>query len=640
MTRVMQGQGRGAVAPEVLIGEYVHNWPGSLRQAAKPATAVEFDGRPRKLQMASPPVVEREPAHASPAEADEPAMLSDPTPPMEDAPPRRAQRLTPPSPLPVDQAQAFHEVQEAPGAAAQARARTVRATHLPAPIRAARQVQQAHPLPPPPPRTDVPVTGFDPQPAAGLPAGMDAPVGRRSVALQEGAQAEVQAQLHAGQVLDMAARHAERARTEARVDVRRCGFLRKAMTRMPAVLLATFDLACALVVTLATFLYANKVLAVACRNFKLAVLGPVPPPAAAGAPSEALQAQAFRSDDSEPSDRVIRLAQSLQSARDSMKRAGDEAKVQSAAKASFVRRALIVGTGAIGLGAAIAATVLSGGATLAIPGLVLGTVLMRNFIANARCAWQNRQRALANQPLLPMGNNALNNALYRYYVDQQKYTDGKARLEASKVGSSVSVLIGLAQFGSMMSTLLVGSAAVHAIHWVKEGIKGSRLGATVTRASLNTYELSRVKATRDQQLARRLEATERAQQVWGEFLEEVNQEKLENLPLARVPDQDTVDQHLDQLSGLMADWSVNGARLDELPEFMSREGWLNGAAPPQQAGRVKPGDDAVSQAQRIRKDLHQRQQASTLVDAGLLTTISWSLANWAQTFKLFLESYL
>ncbi len=671
-----------AVAPEMLIGEFVAKWPNSLRSPPKPGEARRFDGQPRKIEKA--------PQESFAAQALEPSALASSVPghdsPEPPGAPSRRRSLG--ASLPA---------QDSPLSAALERARTVKATHQPPAVRAARQAQQAHPHPaspagqigaagpedhagegagtvpaapgqaspvPAPPLPGARVDGFDPAPSTHLPSGLQVPAGRAQVG-QEGRQGPLQAQVHAGEVIAQAGRNAERARAEARVDVRRCGFLRQAMTRLPSVLLAAFDLACALVVTLATCLYANQVLAVACRNFKQAVLGPVSRGAggAHGMPNGQAIGQAAATDPAEPvandfrprpdasgvagpspahqrrTQQVERLVERLQAARRNMKRAGDEAHTVAATKASFVRRALILGTGAIGLGIAVAVTVLSGGATLAIPGLVLATVLVRNFVANAQCAWTNRQRALAGQPLLPMGNNALNNALYRHYVEEKQYPDGLARLEASKVGGSVSLLIGLAQFGSMLSSLLVGSAVVQAVKWVADSLKGGRLGATFTRASLNAYELARARDARDDQQARREEVTDQSRQAWRQFLEELHAENAEDRPLSELADQRTVDERLDSLSRMLAVWSVSGPKLDDLPEFMSREGWLNGD-PTLGDGAVLPGDDALSQAARLQKDLLRRQQSGAYIDATLLTTISWSVANGAQTLKLFIETFV
>lgn len=634
MTRTMPTQ-QGAAAPEVLMGEFVAKWANTLRQGQAPAQARGFNGQPRKIDLPSP-------ASTPQGEA------LKPSPP--EAPPPQQPALLPATGARRPSRAATLAGQEPPVSAALERARTVKEPKLAPAIRQSRHVQQAHPQPEAA-GPGAPVSGFDPQPSAQLPSGLALPAGRAHALLQEAQGSAVQGQAHAGEVMAQAARHAERARTEARVDVRRCGFLRQAVSRLPGVLLAAFDLACALVVTLATCLYANQVLALALRNFKQAVRGPL---AQAGSTATALtaapgladpSAQEFRSAAGQPAagsrgtQRVERLVETLQAARSNMKRAGDEAKTISAAKASFVRRALIGGTGAIGLGVAIAVTVLSGGATLAIPGLVLATVLMRNFVANAQCAWENRKRALAGQPLLPMGTNALNNALHKHYVEERGFTDGQARLEASRVGGSVSVMIGLAQIGSMLSTLLVGSAVVNAAKWVSDSLKGGRLGATIVRANLNAYELSRVRAARDEQQVRRQEATDRSQVAWRQFLDEVHAQSLESRDPDDRPDPRTADQRLDSLSRMLAAWSVNGAKLDDLPEFMSREGWLSGAYDLPEGG-VLPGDDAISQAARIQKELHRRQQAGAYTDTALMTTISWSVANWAQTFKLFVQTFV
>lgn len=640
MTRTMPTQ-QVAAAPEMLMGEFVARWASTLRPAPQPAQARGFNGQPRKIDLPSPPSKPPGEAMASSSfEAPQQPQVSWP-----EAPPRRHSRA---ASLPG---------QEAPGTSARERARTVKEPKLAPAIRQLRHVQQAHPQPEAAGQ-GAPAAGFDSQPSARLPVGLAVPVGRAHARQQESHKAALQPQAHAGEVIAQAARHAERARTEAQVDVRHCGFLRQAMSRMPAVLVAAFDLACALVVTLATCLYANQVLAMACRNFKQAVQGPVSRGVGAAqgvangvapATDPALPAaQDFRlpsgasgllSSHQSRTQHVERLVETLQSARSSMKRAGDEAKTVSAAKATFVRRALIVGTGAIGLGVAVAATVLSGGATLAIPGLVLATVLMRNFVANARCAWDNRQRAIAGQPLLPMGSNALNNALYKHYVEERQFTDGQARLEASRVGGSVSVMIGLAQIGSMLSGLLVGSAVVHVTKWVGDSLKGGRLGATIVRANLNAYELSRVRAVRDEQQGRRQEATERSQVAWQQFLEEVHGQKLEELDPADHPDPTAAGKKLNSFSRILAVWSVNGAKLDDLPEFMSREGWLSGAQELPDGG-VLPGHDAVSQAARIQKELYRRQQAGAYTDTALMTTIGWSVGNWAQSFKLFVEAFV
>lgn len=613
MPRTLPTQPRAA-APEVLMGEFVAKWASTLRHHPQPAQARGFDGQPRRIDMASPPAPSKSEGAQPPA----------PQPPSPEPPAAQSPRQSLSASLPV---------QDTPVSAALERARTVKVPHPPPAVRAMRQARQAHP-----------------PPCAQLPAGLAVPAGRLQVqqGLRQGA---LQAQIRAGEVMAQAGRNAERARTEAQVDVRHCGFLRQAMSRLPSVLLAAFDLACALVVTLATCLYANQVLAMACRNFSQAVRGPgaraaSPAPALTAAPDPAdPSAQEFRAAagataaDTRRTQRVERLVETLQAARSHMKRAGDEAKTVSAAQASFVRRALIVGTGAIGLGVAVAVTVLSGGATLAIPGLVLATVLMRNFVANARCAWENRQRALAGQPLLPMGSNALNNALYTHYVEEREFTEGQARLEASRVGGSVSVMIGLAQIGSMFSTLLVGSAVVHATKWIADSLKGGRLGATIVRANLNAYELSRVRAARDEQQVRRQEATDRSQVAWRQFLHEIHAENVELRDPADRPDPLTVEQRLDSLSRMLAAWSVNGPKLDDLPEFMGREGWLSGAQELPDGG-VLPGDDALSQAARIQKELHRRQQAGAYTDSALMTTIGWSVGNWAQSFKLFVEAFV
>lgn len=632
-------------APEMLIGEFVARWSNTLRCPPKPEQPRRFDGQPRKIEQTAPPQPTEARASQSAASESSSVELVSLEPPVA---PSRQRSLS-----------ASRPAQDLPVAASLERARTVKTAHQPPPVRAMRHAQQAHPQPASPAAR---VEGFDPAPSAHLPAGLHVPAGRAQVG-QAGRQGPLQAQVHAGQAMAQASRNAERARTEARVDVRRCSFLRQAMTRLPSVLLAAFDLACALVVTLATCLYANQVLAVACRNFKQAVLGPVSrgAGAASGGANGPASAQPAATDPAEPAaqdfrarpgapevagasfahqrraQQVERLVERLQAARRNMKRAGDEAHTVSATKASFVRRALILGTGAIGLGIAVAVTVLSGGATLAIPGLVLATVLMRNFVANAQCAWTNRQLALAGQPLLPMGNNALNNALYRHFVDEKQYPDGQARLEASRVGGSVSLLIGLAQFGSMLSSLLVGSAVVQAVKWVADSLKGGRLGATFTRASLNAYELARAKGAREDQQARRQEATDQSREAWRQFLQELHAESAEDRPLSELADQQTVDERLDSLSRMLAVWSVSGTKLEDLPELMSRKGWLNGD-PTLSDGAVLPGDDALSQAARLQKDLLKRQQSGAYIDATLLTTISWSVANGAQTLKLFIST--
>lgn len=139
-------------------------------------------------------------------------------------------------------------------------------------------------------------------------------------------------------------------------------------------------------------------------------------------------------------------------ARESLQLAKRQANVDMA-RSAFLNRLLGVGVACLALGLSIAATVATGG--LAGVALLLSALLLRQAIANAHCAWTNKQAVDNGRAPLPMGTSALGNAMYAHFR-RQGMTAEQAKWEASKVSAICSTIVagaGLA-LGATITTVL------------------------------------------------------------------------------------------------------------------------------------------------------------------------------------------
>lgn len=225
-------------------------------------------------------------------------------------------------------------------------------------------------------------------------------------------------------------------------EIGRVGFMRK-MMQIAQVPVALFDLIAAATATVCTLSYAHRVLTVAADNLHKAVrevMSWKPLPVAATATAASAPAPASEPDVQAQGPQMPELMATLKTARTKMDAANRQVGMDLA-RANFVTRAIGVGSAAIGLGVAVTMTVLTHGAVLVIPGLVIATMLLRQAVANARCAWHNRQATARGEAPLPLGSNALGNALFESYRKDKKddFDPVQAKLQAAKVSASVSL---------------------------------------------------------------------------------------------------------------------------------------------------------------------------------------------------------
>lgn len=251
------------------------------------------------------------------------------------------------------------------------------------------------------------------------------------------------------------------------VAVPHLSFMRR-LQQVAQVPLAAFDLLLACVATVATLGLVGPAAAMAADKLKQAVKAvgtppaPAPPPPSTSAlPLQAVPAQPSASGGVIDDQPVQKATAALREARESMEAVKRKTGIDFARR-GFVSRAIGVGVGLVGLGLAIAATVASGG--MAAPALVLTVVLLRQTLANAHCAWRHLQRQSAGLPGLPMGANALANAMYDYQMSRAGMTPEQARLSATRSAAAAS----LATVGTVMA---FGAVFVLAVPLVEKCVR-------------------------------------------------------------------------------------------------------------------------------------------------------------------------
>ncbi len=170
------------------------------------------------------------------------------------------------------------------------------------------------------------------------------------------------------------------------------------------------------------------------HNVRRAWAEPDADPAPPAAPSPRLEpAGADAGDRGQASVLITRMRQ----AQAQYKKAVAQVQVDFARKAFFMK-CVDVALGVAALSVAVAATVLSGGAALAIPGLIVSGVMLYWAVTDWKCARENLQAAREGRPQLPMGSNALANTLHRYYTDVRGLPPHEARWRSAVTASVTS----------------------------------------------------------------------------------------------------------------------------------------------------------------------------------------------------------
>lgn len=416
--------------------------------------------------------------------------------------------------------------------------------------------------------------------------------------------------------------------------------------------LASFDLASAFLLTFVTLGLTYPALVVAGKNLEHAAWGSDGATVAAAAPAQALDDPAGpRAGGGEPgpsgavfSDPAQRLVQALETARRRMTQAVEQADVEVSARKGFMRRALMAGAGLVTVGTSLALTVLTGGAPLAAVGLVVAVMVFRNLVANVACARENLRRAKAGEPLLPMGNNALNNAMYQHLISQPDVSEAKARLRAARAGAFATVLIGVTQLSLAVMPLAGLSAAPKAIVAVKHAIKSLRIFASGTRGLVNAHDFSQSRAQRKERDARHIHAIRTAAGAWKNFLSDLqpapglsgrqpraNLDQKHGLPhdspaRGRLPA--FKEEALDDIARTLAIWSMSGLPAGVL------EGTLRLMDGQSGLSHLK---DALALAQKAVDDQYHKGAAAIYVDGALTASLTLSATSWLFSAGKFAE---
>ena len=409
-----------------------------------------------------------------------------------------------------------------------------------------------------------------------LPASAGEPAGRAPQALQ-----------HAGPQL-------ARAQQQG-VDLSRVSFLRK-LQQLAKVPVAAFDLVLACVATVASFGYLAPVAVMAAGKLKQALKPQAPAPAPA-TPVAVSPGPAAASP-------VGTAVAALAEARAKLDQVKQQTRLDFA-RAAFVSRAIGVGVALASVGIAVAVTVASGG--MAAPALVMSALLLRQAVANAHCAWRNKQRVAAGCAPLPMGANALGNAMYEHFMAKPDARPEQARHAATKISSTISLLLA-------SSVISLGAAVSIAVPLAE---KCTRLVCAFSQRlvlpavdQLTTAGLRRSVADLERQaqtqagwaLVKLLEAREDARQA------------LQNLaPVAEAPDpKDQAER--EALVAELARWKFSDPDLLRLLERLEAPGWIA-------KGAHVPGNPAAA-------DLGQRTD-----ELGMHTV---TLTSWVHTTNLLL----
>lgn len=137
-----------------------------------------------------------------------------------------------------------------------------------------------------------------------------------------------------------------------------------------------------------------------------------------------------------------------------------------AAQRTYLAKSLVLGLGVLTVAAATTTTVITAGG--ASPALVVSVLALRQAMANWKDARKNVKLLEGKKPPLPMGGNALANALYAQYT-QDGMTEQTARIEAARNTLAT---------GGLLAGLSLGlgfGAPVHAVEAARAVLATTRI---------------------------------------------------------------------------------------------------------------------------------------------------------------------
>lgn len=443
--------------------------------------------------------------------------------------------------------------------------------------------------------------GFSPAPAvvATQALGVPAPSARAYSGSRDPA-------AHALAVLHSAGSKAAQAKARAGLDGWNCAFFRRGV-QVFKVTVAVFDLLAAAAATVATLGYARHIAVVAGLNLRKAgadLLGPLPAPGGrsgtpAPHPPPVAGSGAGRT-------RWPELIDSIKKSLKAHQVVKEHAQLDLA-KENFALRLAGAGAAALTVGLGVGVVIATGGAALAVPGLILSTLLLRQACANAHCAWKNRIARQNGLEPLPMGSSALANALYEYYTKDGAHSAQAARGKSTKVAAAVSLAITSAVVGISFGMSVALLTAIKAI----------RLGSSFIQGVLVPMTDFIVASRHRDDLQRRYEKTASEIQTFYKAHLRIDPSPLQ---MALGPAALAISEGmLERFTRALADWNLQGGNPDELEKLL---------------GKFREGADEVWQeAARKRSDAFLSQEVAALGDFSLAPALAGSFLGWVKALS-------